>query len=89
MDIKILKIETVLKLKNKILYGVILKDNTDYQLNDIFNYLKNKKISYGQHVANIVDLDGYRSKNNPNIINIFFTLSSKTCLNIGDDIEIS
>ncbi len=80
MDIKTLNIESVLNLNDKILYGLIIESyDPNYGIKEIRKYLENKDVeilsSNKKIKTKISQVDGYRSKNNLNIFNVFIVFS--------------
>lgn len=91
MDIKALKIETILKQKQKVLYGTILENyNKNLGIKDIVNYLKDKNVEIDTLKTKIKLVDGYISNTNPNILNIFILFDDgfDKNLEIGDVVNI-
>lgn len=95
MVFKTIKIESVVNSNEKTLYGFLVESyDENLGVKSIISYLENKKIEIlsnkKTYKTNIQKVDGYRSKTNFTVLNIFITFNDdfKGLIKIGDTINI-
>ena len=94
MDFEKLEIKTILNIKEKVAFGILLDNPLDESLQGLNTRLVNKEIQIQtdkkQINTKIIDLDGYKSNHDFSVLNIFLitNLDSSKNIKIGDEITV-
>ena len=94
MDFEKLEIKTILNIKEKVAFGILLDNALEESLQGLNTRLVNKEIQIQtdkkQINTKIIDLDGYKSNHDFSVLNIFLitNLDSSKNIKIGDEITV-